>query len=194
MTKHVPIEALRESLKGTRYMIDEERHSHSVEPEKKSTAKTYLPIFLIFGFITAVTLLVEFQYPVFDAKDWMRMFMSGLFLTFSFFKLLDIPAFAASYSSYDIIAKRWFRYGYVYPFLELGLGILFLFPNVEFTANLLTLLIMGVSIIGVMQSVFAKREIKCACLGAVFELPMSTITIIEDALMIAMAGVSIILQ
>jgi hypothetical protein len=47
---------------------------------------------------------------------------------------------------------------------------------------------MTVSIIGVLQSVFNKRKIKCACLGAVFNLPMSTITIIEDLLMIGMSG------
>jgi hypothetical protein len=48
---------------------------------------------------------------------------------------------------------------------------------------------MGVSIIGVLQSVWNKRKIQCACLGAVFNLPMSTVTVIEDALMIAMSGI-----
>jgi hypothetical protein len=48
---------------------------------------------------------------------------------------------------------------------------------------------MGVSIIGVLQSVLNKRAIRCACLGAIFNLPMSTVTIVEDGLMIAMSGV-----
>jgi hypothetical protein len=51
---------------------------------------------------------------------------------------------------------------------------------------------MGVSIIGVLQSVLNKRKIRCACLGAVFNLPMSTITIVEDAMMIAMSGIMLI--
>jgi hypothetical protein len=50
---------------------------------------------------------------------------------------------------------------------------------------------MGVSIIGVVRSVMNKRKIRCACLGAVFNLPMSTVTIIEDALMIVMSGAMI---
>ncbi|MEI9956322.1 MAG: hypothetical protein WDM90_08485 [Ferruginibacter sp.] len=58
--------------------------------------------------------------------------------------------------------------------------------------NYVTLIVMSVSIIGVLQSVFNKRKIKCACLGAVFNLPMSTVTIIEDALMIAMSIAMII--
>ncbi|RYY00555.1 MAG: heavy-metal-associated domain-containing protein, partial [Gammaproteobacteria bacterium] len=58
--------------------------------------------------------------------------------------------------------------------------------------NGVTFVVMTVSIIGVLQSVLNKRKIKCACLGDVFNLPMSTITIIEDALMIAMSVVMFI--
>jgi copper chaperone CopZ len=54
--------------------------------------------------------------------------------------------------------------------------------------NLTTLVVMSVSSIGVIQSVFQKRKIRCACLGTVFNLPMSTVTLVEDGLMIAMAA------
>jgi hypothetical protein len=53
--------------------------------------------------------------------------------------------------------------------------------------HIFTLAIMGVSITGVFQTLFAKRKIQCPCLGAVFNLPMSTITIIEDGLMVGMS-------
>ncbi len=164
-------------------------------PEENSARlQTYLPVFLIFGYITAITLLIQFEREKFDAREWMSHFMAGFFLVFSFFKILDVPAFAMSYSSYDIIAKRWLGYGYIYPFVELGLGISFLFPSLYGWSNALTLIVMSLSIIGVLQSVLKKEKIKCACLGAVFNLPMSTITIIEDALMIVMSGVSLVLM
>jgi hypothetical protein len=54
-------------------------------------------------------------------------------------------------------------------------------------------LVMSISIIGVLQTVFNKEKIKCACLGAVFNIPMSTVTIIEDLLMILMSGSTIIM-
>lgn len=54
--------------------------------------------------------------------------------------------------------------------------------------NWITLIVMGISIIGVLKSVLNKRKIRCACLGAVFNLPMSTVTIVEDAVMILMSG------
>ncbi len=117
----------------------------------------------------------------------MRIFMSGFFLVFSFFKMLDITGFADSYSMYDIVAKKFKAWGYIYVFVELALGLAFAVGFNPVLTNVVTLLVMSISIIGVLQSVLNKRKIKCACLGAVFNLPMSTVTIIEDALMIAMS-------
>ncbi len=103
--------------------------------------------------------------------------------------MLDLKGFAESYATYDVIAKKWMGWGYVYAFIELGLGIAFLLSwNLLFTYTV-TLVVMSISIIGVLQSVFNKRKIQCACLGAVFNLPMSTVTIIEDALMIERSNV-----
>ncbi|MDQ3019062.1 MAG: hypothetical protein M3R36_00585 [Bacteroidota bacterium] len=108
--------------------------------------------------------------------------------------MLDLKNFAFSYSSYDIIAKNWLGYGYVYPFIELIFGILYLlkaFPMFTYAA---TFVVMGISSIGVIQSVMQKRKIQCACLGAVFNLPMSTVTIIEDLLMVGMSLVMLIVM
>ena len=89
---------------------------------------------------------------------------------------------------YDIVAKNWRGWGYVYAFIELGLGLAFLTGLSPVVTNGVTLGVMSISLIGVMQTVLNKRKIKCACLGDVFNLPMSTITIIEDGLMIVMSA------
>jgi copper chaperone CopZ len=196
MQKHVGTDMLEAALAGTKYTITEKAAkpvSGDIPEEEPVTLKTYLPIFLIFGYITATTLLIQYLHQRFDAMEWMSQFMAGFFLVFSFFKLLDIGAFAMSYSSYDILAKRWTGYGYLYPFIELGLGLSFLVPAFHFWSNAITLVVMSISIIGVLQSVLNKRKIQCACLGAVFKLPMSSITIMEDALMIAMSALSLFL-
>ena len=97
-----------------------------------------------------------------------------------------------SYRIYDIIAQRFPAYGYVYPFIELALGVAYI-ANIQPTAvNLTTLVVMSVSSIGVIQSVLQKRQIRCACLGTVFNLPMSTVTLVEDGLMIAMAAAALL--
>jgi hypothetical protein len=76
----------------------------------------------------------------------------------------------------------------VYPFIELILGAAYLIDFKPWLTNSVTLLVMSISAAGVVQSVLAKRKIRCACLGTVFNLPMSTVTIVEDGMMIAMAA------
>lgn len=56
--------------------------------------------------------------------------------------------------------------------------------------NISTALILGISSIGVIKSNMDKKKIKCACLGDVFNLPMSTVTIVED---LSMVGMSLIM-
>lgn len=154
----------------------------------KPTVETYKPLLLILAFITGVTALVEVRMGAFDGMRAMSTFMAGFFLVFSFFKLLDIRGFAQSYRMYDIVAKKIPAYGYVYPFIELALGAAYLTGFQPQLTNWVTLVMMSVSLVGVVQSVLDKRKIRCACLGSVFNLPMTTVTIVEDSLMIGMAA------
>jgi hypothetical protein len=122
----------------------------------------------------------------------MQHFMAGFFLVFSFFKLLNLKGFAESYVMYDVVAKKFPFWAYSYAFVEVGLGISYLLNYNPLVTNACTFVVMSISIIGVLQSVFDNKKIQCACLGAVFNLPMSTVTIIEDALMIVMSGYMIL--
>ena len=123
--------------------------------------------------------------------QWMTHFMAGFFLVFSFFKLLNLKGFAESYAMYDVVAKKVSAWAYLYAFIELGLGISYLLNYNPLVTNVVAFIVMSLSIIGVLQSVFNKKKIQCACLGAVFNLPMSTVTIIEDGLMILMSVIMI---
>lgn len=199
MDKHISATQLKEALKDyPKYQLSgiSQLHHKAIslasEEETKSWLQIYKPILLIFGYITGITLLAEWVQGDFIWMRWMNHFMAGFFLVFSFFKLLNLKGFAESYGMYDIVAKRWNGWGYVYAFTELALGVAFLTGFNPVVTNVITLLVMTVSIVGVLQSVFNKRKIKCACLGDVFNLPMSTITIIEDALMIGMSALMLI--
>ena len=199
MDKHIATNDLKEALKEyPKYQLSETNHQQYIvdpvtnEEETKSWIETYKPILLIFGYIISITLLIEYINGGFVWMRWMNHFMAGFFLVFSFFKLLNLNGFTESYSMYDIVAKKWNGWGYVYVFTELLLGIAFLTGFNPILTNTVTLIVMSVSIIGVLQSVVNKRKIKCACLGDVFNLPMSTITIIEDLLMIGMSGIMLL--
>ncbi len=156
---------------------------------EEGATTTYYPLILIVTFLVGVVALVELAAGSFIWERAMRNFMGGFFLTFSFFKLLDLRGFADSFQMYDIVAQKWRAYAYAYPFIELLLGSAYLTGFQPGFTNVVTLLVMLVSAVGVLKSLLAKRKIRCACLGTVFNLPMSTVTLVEDSLMAAMAAV-----
>jgi cation transport ATPase len=203
MLKHIDTADLQQALNTAgAYSITEadagmqHHNAHTnrtnVINQQSSWFVTYKPILLIGAYIMGVTLLTAFVNGEFAMEHWMQSFMAAFFLVFSFFKLLDINGFADSYATYDIIAKRWRAWGLIYPFLELILGIAYLIRFNPLLTNGATFILMSISIVGVLQSVLNKRKISCACLGTVFNLPMSTITIVEDSVMIAMSAVMLI--
>ncbi len=200
MSRHIPVTDLQEALKEyPKYQLSapvskpNPKEFIVAEEARKSWLATYFPIILVFGYILGITLTIDLFNGPFFWMPWMNHFMAGFFLIFSFFKLLNLEGFADSYSMYDIIAKKWKGWGYVYPFVELGLGMSFLSGFHPVFTNTATFILMSVSLVGVLQSVLNKRKIKCACLGAIFDLPMSTLTIIEDTMMIGMSVTMLLL-
>lgn len=149
---------------------------------------TYYPLLLIVGLILLVSTIAAYQNGNVNYMQLMNSFMAGFFIVFAFFKLLNIKGFANSFAMYDVVAKKIPAYGFIYPFIELGLGILFLLKFNPVFTNIAAAIVMAIGLIGVVESNINKRKIKCACLGDVFNLPMSKITIIENSVMIAMSA------
>jgi cation transport ATPase len=163
---------------------------------RSSWLATYYPLLLILAFILSGSILVQFGQhadhgmglSAISGAETMRYFMAGFFLVFAFFKLLDIRAFANAYAGYDLLAARWQGWGYVYPFVELALGIAYLAHWQPTLTHWVTIIVMGFSALGVIRAVMRQSQIQCACLGTVFKLPMSTVTIMEDVGMVLMAA------
>ena len=188
MSKEVSVEELQ-NLFGASSKYTVGAFQATKDRDSESVFTTYKPLLLIFVFIAATTAIASMNNGKIELMLWMRYFMAGFFIVFSFFKFLNLAGFAESYAMYDVLAKRVQAYGLVYPFLELFLGAAYL-TNFEPTITYIaTIFLMSFSSIGVIQSVLDKRKIRCACLGAVFNLPMSTITIIENLIMVVMACV-----
>lgn len=196
MQRHISTSELQETIsKDGKYKITDDKSdiSHHEMEAGTSWLETYKPLLIIAAFITVVSYITSRNdmHPIYS---WMNNFMAGFFLVFSFFKLLNLKGFAESYAMYDLIAKRVPSYGYIYPFIELALGLAYLTQFSPVVTNTATIIVMGISSVGVIQSVLDKRKIQCACLGAVFNLPMSTITIIEDLVMVAMAVMALLIH
>ena len=191
MSKHIPTKVLQDALKeaGDKYIISEaDINLHYSKSETENTGvASYFPIILIFIYIISTSLIIQFSQGSFNLMDWMSHFMAGFFLVFSFFKIMNLKGFAEGYSTYDVIAKAMPAYGFVYPFIELALGIAFLTGYNLIVTNIVTLMVMSISSIGVIQSLMKKTQFQCACLGTIIKLPLSRVTLFEDLLMVLMS-------
>jgi copper chaperone CopZ len=165
---------------------NEDHNTESNSPAKNPLTQ-YLPLALIFAYLAACSCA-----NAASGTDWMRHFMAGFFLVFSFFKLLNLRAFASSYAMYDLIAARWKSYGLIYPFIELGLGFAYLFVWQMQLVLWATLAVSIISGVGVLNSMRRKQTIRCACLGSELNVPVSTVTLVEDFGMALMAGAMLI--
>ena len=169
---------------------DHSMHSHgsASTASQGHTFRDFVPLIVIFLVIILFTVIMHALFSG-DVLFAMRNFMAGFFIVFGGFKLINWKGFVEAYQMYDIIGKRSTFYAYLYPLIELGLGVAYLTAVNLVVTNWITLVVMGVSSIGVAQQLLKKQVIQCACLGVVFKLPMTKVTLIEDTLMAVMAAV-----
>lgn len=196
MLQHVPLAEFRSLLAPHANYAISELNTETSDDKSSAAAKehwlsVYKPVLLIAVILFITSVLTSFQSDE-PLMMGMRVFMAGFFLTFGFFKLLDLRSFAIAYQGYDLLAAKWYGYGLLYPFIEMLLGFAYVSNIAPQTTNILTLVVMGFSSVGVIRSVMNKKSIQCACLGTVFKLPMSTVTIIEDLSMVGMAAFMLI--
>ena len=148
----------------------------------------YRPLLLVLAYVIGATALTQSMAGRWDARQAMTHFMGFFFLGFAFFKLLGVRGFADAFATYDPIAQRIRGYGLAYPFIELTLGGLYVTGYYVTWANVAVIGLLGIGLIGVVRSVRQGQAVQCACLGTAFDLPMSSVTIAENSVMIAMAA------
>jgi len=166
--------------------------AHVAESTPAEPRQSLYPLVLIVGYIAAAAALTTWFRGERSWHTLMNDFMAGFFLVFSFFKLLDLRGFAGAYRSYDILARAWAPWGFIYPFLELALGVAYLVRWQPAWTNTATLALMLFGSVGVFRAVLRKDAIRCACLGTAVNLPLTTVTLVEDAGMAAMAAISLL--
>jgi len=144
------------------------------------------PLFLILLYISVTAVLLH--YRNWSHEEFMLDFMGLFYIVFSFFKLLDLKGFPASFRMYDPLAKVIPFYAWIYPFIEITLGLMFLTRFHTEVALVATIVVLGITTIGVTKSLLDKKSIRCACLGTALKLPMTEATFIENLIMIVMAA------
>lgn len=102
-------------------------------------------------------------------------------------KLFHPSGFAEGFRKYDLIASKMPIYGYLYPLIELGLGLGYLSLFAPHWIYGVTIVVLGVGAIGVIRALRRGLDLRCACMGTVLDVPLSTVTLTEDLVMVAMA-------
>ncbi len=170
--------------------------SNATQARSESSEPTnYNRLFIIIGLIAIATLAIavkDVQNGTLGWENVMINFMAGFFLVFSGFKLIDVKGFAEGYSMYDLLAKRIFQYGYVYPFIELAFGLAFLISFELRYVTIIEIIVMVFSGIGVVLSMLKRQKIQCACLGTIIKVPLGTVTLVEDFGM-AIMGIALLM-
>lgn len=153
----------------------------------------YRPLAVLTGItLLAATLLTWQQYGG-NAMVWMHIFM-GLFLcSFAMLKLFNPSAFATGFQKYDLLAKKSRAYALAYPWIELALGLGYLSFHMQQAVYIATVIVLGFGAIGVIVALKQGLNLKCACMGNILDVPLSTVTLVENIGMAAMAAAMLLM-
>lgn len=153
-----------------------------------NSLKKYQALLWLLLLCVAASLAIEWKDQSFFWSSWMHNFMGFFFVQFSLFKLINLSGFADGFSKYDLLARKSRAYAYIYPFLELALGLLYLSESFLVPTYIATIAIMLFGLVGIIQSLARGYQFNCACLGTVLQVKLSQISIIENLGMALMAA------
>lgn len=170
-------------------------NSEKIRQNGRGTRWTdYIPLIVIVILTLLAASAKQFSYPgSWSAMAWMHDFMGIFLVVFSMFKFFNMEGFTDGFHMYDLLAKSVRPYGYVYPFIELGLGLGYLSHWQPTAVYTITILVMVFGSLGVFNALRKGLDLDCACMGTVLSVPLSTVALLEDLGMAAMAGVMLFL-
>ena len=156
---------------------------------KSKDSTTYKPIIALFSvaFLMAIAVTWVALGTIFTGRTF-EWFISISMVLLGLQKLQDVERFATMFLNYDLLAQRWIRYGYVYPFVETGAGLLMITGVLTQLSAPAALFVASIGAISVFKAVYIdKRKLKCACVGGDSKVPLGFVSLTENLMMIGMA-------
>jgi len=162
---------------------------HFGQEVKEKDAETYQPVIAIFGVSFLMALAVGWAVlGTIDVVRTVEWFVAIAMCFLGVQKLQNIETFSTMFLNYDLLARRWVRYGYVYPFAEAGAGVLMIAGALTWLAAPVALVIGGIGAVSVFKAVYIdKRALKCACVGGGSTVPLGFVSLTENVMMVLMA-------
>jgi glutaredoxin len=152
-------------------------------------ALTYKPVIAVFATTALMALAASYavsgQLLTVRAAEW---FVAFSMCVLALLKLRDVESFSSMFLNYDLLAKRWVPYAYIYPFAELLAGVLMTAGAASWLSIPVALFIGGIGAVSVFKAVYIdKRELKCACVGGDSNVPLGFVSLTENLFMVGMA-------
>ena len=176
-------------IDGARIGGYDDLRRHLGKPIPDPNAVTYTPVIAVFA-VTALMALAASQAAygsplTIRAVEW---FIAFSMCVLAILKLQNLETFSSMFLGYDLLARRWVRYAYIYPFAEAAAGVLMIAGILNWIAIPLALVIGGIGAVSVFYAVYIqKRELKCACVGGGSNVPLGFVSLTENVMMVAMA-------
>lgn len=159
------------------------------QPPADPDAPRYTPVLALFSLtgLSALALSHSVLGSAFSVQA-LQWFVALSMVVLGLLKLQDVERFATMFLNYDLLAQRWVRYSYIYPFAEATAGVLMLGGMLMWLAVPLALTIGSIGAVSVFKAVYIdRRTLKCACVGGASKVPLGFVSLTENLMMMAMA-------
>lgn len=187
--KHGYDETPQVFISNERFTYDGLREHLGLKPDPKE-GTTYQPVLAVFA-VTFTMALTSCWALLGGQLEWIRVL--ELFIAFSMcvlgiLKLQDLLSFATGFVQYDLIARRWVPYSYVYPYVEVGAGVLMIAGILPWTLALIVLVVSSIGAISIIKAVYIeKRDLMCACVGGGSTVPLGSVSLTENLMMMTVS-------
>lgn len=166
---------------------------HQRNDTRGNTVADYWPLVVLLGIAILAALALKNGLNL-SAMAGMHFYMGIALCLFAMLKLFDLSGFKDGFVMYDLVSKRVEFYPWLYPFIELLLGLAYLAFFLPVLTYVLTIVVFGVSAYGVFKALQDNLDIYCPCMGTVLKVPLSTVSLIEALSMIAMAALMLLMK
>ena len=176
-------------IDGARVGGFDELSSYFGKAPTRNNATTYKPVISLFVVAALMASIISWLLlGTMLSGRTVEWFVSISMVLLGLQKLQDVERFATMFLNYDLLAQRWIRYGYVYPFVETGAGLLMMAGVLTWLSAPAALLVASIGAVSVFKAVYVdKRELKCACVGGDSKVPLGFVSLTENLMMIGMA-------
>ena len=176
-------------IDGVRIGGHDDLRRHLGEKVPEAGATSYVPVLAVFAVAALIALAIDWLSVRAITTMVLPNFIAVAMCLLAMLKLQDVEKFSTMFLNYDLLARRWVPYGYIYPFAELGAGVLMLAGALTWLSAPVALFIGGVGAVSVFKAVYVdKRQLKCACVGGSTNVPLGFVSLTENLMMIAMAA------